>query len=65
MKITKFCPINIEYNEWNGLMISVLTIEAETATASFNGALFGLYIHQRVSVELFFVWMDIKSPFHW
>lgn len=60
MRIQKITLANIEWNEWNGFVLTILGIE----TKGFEGELLGLHFSKNHLIfEIAFIQFTIKSPF--
>lgn len=64
MKIQKITLADIEWNEWNGFVLTILGIEYQGKKKGFEGELLGLHIASDV-VLLYFLFIEIefKSQF--
>jgi len=60
-KITLAC---IEWNEWNGLGVTILGVEYQGKTRGFEGELLGLHFSKdHLIFEIAFIQFTVKSPF--
>lgn len=58
-----FNLINLEWNAWNGFIIELFHIEFAGEKKGFEGDLLGFHFSKdHLTVYLFFVQFDIKSP---
>lgn len=61
MKLQSITPIQLEWNEWNGFIFSIIDIELAYANEWFHRSLFGLYItHSELILDLAFIRFEIK-----
>ena len=64
MRIQKITLADIEWNEWNGFVLTILGIEYQGETKGFEGELFGLHFSKdRLIFEIAFIKFTVKSPF--
>jgi hypothetical protein len=63
--IHKITLANIEWNDWNGFVLTVLGIEYQGDTRGFNGELLGIHFSKDHFIfEIVFVQFVINSPFN-
>jgi len=61
--INEITPIKIEYNSWNGFIITIFGIEYQGKNKGFEGDLFGLHFSKtHLIIYILFIQFDIKSP---
>ena len=63
MKIQKITLADIEWNEWNGFIFTILRIEYDSKR-SFEGELFGIHFSKdHLIFEIAFIQITLNSPF--
>ena len=64
MKIQKITLADIEWNEWNGFILTILGIEYQGEKKGFEGELLGLHFSKdHLIFEIAFIQFTVKSPF--
>ena len=64
MDIQRFCPIRIEWNNYNHFQIEICTIEIRFRNSMFDGCLFGISGGVKdLVISVFFIDFEIKSPY--
>lgn len=64
MRIQKITLADIEWNEWNGFVLTILGIEYQGETKGFEGELLGLHFSKdHLIFEILFIQFTVKSPF--
>ena len=64
MIIQKLTLADIEWNEWNGFVLTILGIEYKGKNKGFEGELFGLnFSKDHLIFEIAFIQFTVKSPF--
>lgn len=64
MRIQKITLADIEWNEWNGFVLTILGIEYQGETKGFEGELLGLHFSKdHLIFEIAFIQITVKSPF--
>ena len=64
MRIQKITLADIEWNEWNGFVLTILGIEYQGAKKGFEGELLGLHFSKdHLIFEIAFIQFTVKSPF--
>jgi hypothetical protein len=64
MGIQKITLANIEWNKWNGFVLTILGIEYQGEAKGFEGELFGLHFSKdHLIFEIGFIQVTVKSPF--
>jgi hypothetical protein len=60
----EFGLIRLEWNNYNGFIFHLLHFEWSSDSHQFEGSLLGFHCSRtHLIFEIFFIWIEIKSPF--